>query len=129
MLTDVLRNTWNFSGFVVSDYDAYALIWLRNYSKTLEDAAAVGLNAGLDQEGGGNGGPMRTNFSDPNVQAISQLSNAIASGKTTEAAVAQAMRRLFRVRIKLGMLGELQQPAAPSLLLTLVCTCVSTIYR
>ena len=94
----------------------------------MEAAAAVGINAGLDQEGGGNGGPMRTNFSDPNVQAISQLSNAIASGKTTEAAVAQAMRRLFRVRIKLGMLGELQQPAAPSLLSTLVCICVSCSY-
>ena len=69
---------------MVSDYDAYTLLWNRLYTETLEDAAAVGLNAGLDQEGGGNCAKcaLRGNFSDPNVQAISQMQSAIDAGKT-----------------------------------------------
>ena len=69
-----------------------------HYVKTSEDAAAVGINAGLDQEGGGNG-------------ATSHLEEAIAHKKTTAAHVTAAFRRLFRVRIKLGMLDP---PVGPS---------------
>ena len=57
----------------------------------MEDAAAIGLNAGMDQEGGGTG-------------AIKELANAIEGGKTTAEAVEAAFRRLFLMRIRLGML-------------------------
>ena len=50
LLTDILRGQWNFSGFVVSDYDAWAGIERQQkYVTTMEDAAAAGINAGLDQ--------------------------------------------------------------------------------
>ena len=58
---------------------------------SFHQAAALGINAGMDQEGGG-------------TQAIGALSQAIADGKTTKLAVATAFRRLFRVRIRLGFL-------------------------
>jgi beta-glucosidase len=61
-----------------------------HYVKTSEDAAAVGLNAGCDQEGGGDG-------------ATSHLPDAIKNNKTTAAAVATAFRRLFRSRVRMGM--------------------------
>ena len=91
LLNEILRKQWAFDGFVVSDYDAWALLYHRNYTKSMEAAAAAGINAGLDQEGGGNA-------------AISELPAAVKDGKTDAAAVATALRRLYRVRIRLGML-------------------------
>ena len=79
---------------MVSDYDAWAGIQKdQHYVETMEDAAANGLNAGLDQEGG-NGESF----------AIEQLGAAISAGKTTATAVGEAFRRLFRVRMRLGLL-------------------------
>ena len=57
----------------------------------MEGGAAKGLNAGIDQEGGGN-------------SAISTLAQGIADGKTTAKEVERALRNLFRLRIRLGML-------------------------
>eukprot|EP01052_Picozoa_sp_SAG31_P053569 SAG31_NODE_13801_length_846_cov_0.934404_2_plen_82_part_00 len=54
LLNGILRKQWAWDGFVVSDYDAYANIFgTHHYTKDMEHAAAEGLNAGLDQEGGG----------------------------------------------------------------------------
>ena len=54
LLNGVLRDRWGWQGFVVSDYDAWAQIRdTHHYCDTYECAAAVGINAGLDQEGGG----------------------------------------------------------------------------
>jgi hypothetical protein len=50
----------------------------------------AGLNAGLDQEGGG-------------TAAIVHLADAISHNLTTSAAVETAFRRLMRMRIRLGM--------------------------
>ena len=75
----------------MSDYDAYANIFgTHHYTKTMEEAAAVGINAGLDQEGGG-------------TQAISHLQDAVAHGLTNSSAIETAFRRLMRMRIRLGM--------------------------
>jgi len=92
LLTEILREQWNWDGFVVSDYDAWAnILNTHHYVDNMEDAAAVGINAGLDQEGGG-------------TKAISELAQAVADGKVSKETVATAFRRLFRIRIRLGML-------------------------
>jgi beta-glucosidase-like glycosyl hydrolase len=95
LLTEILRNKWNWTGFVMSDYDAWANIRdTHHYVSTYEDAAIVGLAAGLDQEGGG--GPTY-----PPVQE--GIPAAIADGRLTLADVEVAVRRLFRARLRLGM--------------------------
>ena len=53
-------------------------------------AAAVGLKAGMDQEGGGN-------------RAIGQLHAALDQHNVTADQIATALKRLFRVRLLLGM--------------------------
>ena len=72
------------SGFVVSDYDAWAGLYNdQKYAQSMEDAAALGINAGLDQEGG-NG----------ESYAIENLQAAIKSGKTTSTAPRSFHRKL-----------------------------------
>ena len=60
------------------------------YSQDMVGAAADGINAGMDQEGGG-------------TAAIDQLSAAISSNQTTADAVKTSFRRLMLARIRLGM--------------------------
>mmetsp|Transcript_10541 Transcript_10541/g.12058 ORF Transcript_10541/g.12058 Transcript_10541/m.12058 type:complete len:955 (-) Transcript_10541:4-2868(-) len=91
LLNGILRGKWNFTGFVVSDYDAWAMIYNTHaYCPNMTCAAAVGINAGCDQEGGGS-------------SAISELPLAISLGHVKPEAVAASFRRLFRVRVELGM--------------------------
>ena len=95
LLTEILRTQWNYEGFVVSDYDAWEGIYnTHKYSKDMVGAAADGINAGMDQEGG-NG-----NIQD---KAITQLNNAIDANLTTASAVAISFQRLMLARIRLGM--------------------------
>lgn len=61
------------------------------YAKTVPEAAVLGLHAGLDQEGGGNG-------------CVQTLPDLVQNGTVNASAVARAFRRLFRVRMRLGML-------------------------
>ena len=105
LLTEVLREQWGFEGFVVSDYDgkttanhpfwsspdrrlrvpiAWVFMSIRDgdhpYAKTATDAAVFGINAGLDQEGGGNG-------------CVSLLPQLVKNGTTvSKAAVETAFR-------------------------------------
>ena len=91
LLNGVLRDQWQWSGFVVSDYDAWAQIYETHaFCPNLTCAAAAGLNAGLDQEGGG-------------TRAIEQIPEALENGWVSDDVINEAFRRLFRVRIRLGM--------------------------
>ena len=95
MLTDVLRTHMKFDGFVMSDYDAWSeMVDTHHYSPTYAAAAALGLDAGLDQEGGG--GPTY-----PPVQEGIPL--ALAAGTVTMAQLETAVKRLMRARLRLGM--------------------------
>eukprot|EP00730_Choanoeca_flexa_P007214 TRINITY_DN12297_c0_g2_i2.p1 TRINITY_DN12297_c0_g2~~TRINITY_DN12297_c0_g2_i2.p1 ORF type:complete len:901 (+),score=146.73 TRINITY_DN12297_c0_g2_i2:2-2704(+) len=92
LLNHVLRDMWKWDGFVVSDYDAWQDIYsTHHFAANATEAAAIGINAGLDQEGGG-------------TSCISELPAAIAAGMTTAAKVETSFRRLFHKRIELGML-------------------------
>jgi hypothetical protein len=77
----------------LQDYDAWVnLVKTHHFVDNYEDAAAVGINAGMDQEGG---------FG--TYSAVDAMPQAIKDGKVTNATVANAFRRLMRVRMRLGM--------------------------
>jgi beta-glucosidase len=91
LMNGILRGKWNFSGFVVSDYDAWAGIFdTHGYCENFTCAAAVGINGGCDQEGGGS-------------VAIDFLPYAVEAGLVANATITASFRRLFRARISLGM--------------------------
>lgn len=89
LLTNVLRNEYVFEGFVISDYDAIANIWQdHHYVATAEEASAVAVKAGCDQDGG---------------KTYESLIGAVQRGLIDEATIDQAVRRMFRARLVLGM--------------------------
>eukprot|EP00030_Apusomonadida_sp_AF-17_P007579 a841981_43.p1 GENE.a841981_43~~a841981_43.p1 ORF type:complete len:887 (-),score=386.87 a841981_43:100-2733(-) len=91
LLNGVLRGRWNFSGFVVSDYDAAANVVLTHqYVSNFTAAANVCWNAGLDQEGGG-------------TLVIDALGDAVAQGLVSPATVATSFARLMTARLNLGL--------------------------
>lgn len=98
LLKDRLRGTWKFDGHVVSDCAAVADIYLptsHSYVKTPKEAVAVAFKAGTDLICGEFG---------PNKSAdIAPIVDAVREGLLPEATVDQAARRLFEVRVRLGL--------------------------
>ena len=89
LLTDVLRNLWGFQGYVVSDCDAVEDISkTHKFVPTLEEAAALAVNAGCDINCG-------TTYQDHLAKAVDQL-------LISEAAIDQAAIRSFTGRVLLG---------------------------
>jgi beta-glucosidase len=88
MLTDILRDEWGFEGFVVPDSGAVRNL-VNEYRKypTLQLAAAKTILAGSDLDDGS--------------YAIA-LPNALDEGLLTEKDVDQSLRRVLKIRFRLG---------------------------
>lgn len=98
LLRDQLRVAWRFNGFVVSDCGAVMDIWSgHHYAKTKEEAAAVSLKMGMDNE--------CIDFTQKitdNSDYVKYL-DAVKEGLLTEKDMDVALRRDFRARFLLGM--------------------------
>jgi beta-glucosidase len=91
LLTEVLRDKWGFTGWVVSDNQAVKDLKTHGLTIDPEDSAARALNAGLDVEMAfGNG-------------AFSNLPKALTDGKVSEEQIDDAVRRVLEAKIKLGL--------------------------
>jgi beta-glucosidase len=89
LLRDVLRDTWGFKGYVVSDCWAIVDIW-KNHKivPTREAAAALAVKNGTELECG---------------QEYATLPTAVRQGLISEAEIDDAVTRLFTARMRLGM--------------------------
>ncbi|HUB52617.1 MAG TPA: beta-glucosidase BglX [Terracidiphilus sp.] len=90
LLTDVLRDEWGFNGFVVSDYTS--IRELINHGIALDGAAAArkALTAGVDVD-------MMSHLYDSELPAL------VKSGEIPMADIDEAVRRVLRVKIALGL--------------------------
>ncbi len=98
LLRDQLRGAWRFNGFVVSDCGAVLDIWSgHHYSQTKEEAAAVSLKMGMDNE--------CVDFTQkiPDNSDYVKYLDAVKQGLLSERDMDVALRRLFRARFLLGM--------------------------
>ncbi|MCR4439520.1 MAG: glycoside hydrolase family 3 N-terminal domain-containing protein [bacterium] len=92
LLTQVLRNEWGFTGFVVSDYGSVAgILDMHHTAATEKEAAAQALNAGLDVEL-------------PNIYIYGEpLLQAVRERLVSEETLNEAVRRVLRAKFKLGL--------------------------
>ncbi len=90
LLQSVLRDSWGFNGFVVSDYTA--VMELRNHGIALDAATAAkkAITAGVDMD-------MMSHYYD------AELPGLIKSGKVPMSVVDEAVRRVLRVKFALGL--------------------------
>ncbi len=96
LLTEVLRDRWNFRGYVVSDCDAIGDIYTtHHYVETGEEAAAMAIKAGSDL----NCGRTLSRF----------LMTAVQKQLVTEEAIRAALTRVLTGRF---LLGEFDPPAS-----------------
>jgi beta-xylosidase len=92
LLTDLLRDTWGFTGTVVSDYGAVAFLrMMHRIAGTEGEAAAYALTAGIDVEL-----PSTLCYGQP-------LPDEIEAG-LDEALVDRALRRVLAQKLELGLL-------------------------
>ncbi len=89
LLIDILRNEWNFDGYVVSDCGAIGDIYLHHkIVQSPEEAAALAVKSGCDLE-------CSTTYE--------HLNEAVKENLITEDEIDVAVKRLFTARFKLGM--------------------------
>jgi len=90
LLKDILRNDWNFQGYIVSDCGAIRDIYEHHkITETGPEAAALAVKSGTDLNCGG-------------VYA-SSLVKAVELGLITEQEIDISVKRLFTARFRLGM--------------------------
>jgi beta-glucosidase len=89
LLTKLLRDTWGFRGYVVSDCDAVADIYNgHKYTSSLTEAAALAVKAGCDLNCG---------------DSYGHLKEAIEKGYLNEKDIDKSVKRLMEARFRLGM--------------------------
>ena len=95
LLSTILRDEWGFDGYVVSDCSGIARLWDAHHKHDdPADAASAALNAGIDLECG--------SYSPWEHFYMEFLEGQLAAGKTTEARIDEACRRVLTARFKLG---------------------------
>ncbi|MDQ5843788.1 MAG: glycoside hydrolase family 3 C-terminal domain-containing protein, partial [Acidobacteriota bacterium] len=89
-LTDVLRGEWKFDGFVVSDYTSVEELMKHGVAANGAEAARAALSAGVDME-------MVSRLYGKHVGDL------IKEGKLSRRNVDEAVRRILRIKFRLGL--------------------------
>lgn len=92
MLTQILRNEWEFEGFTFSDFGGLDMVEsMHDAAEDIDDAAIQALNAGLDSEA------PSTNGYGKNLIAL------VENGRLKEELIDRAVTRILRVKALLGL--------------------------
>ena len=91
LFTEVLRDTWGFEGFVVSDANAVRNLVTHGFAADLTDAGARAVNAGVDME-------MAIDDA-----AYRHLPEALDTGAASADAVDASVRRVLEAKVRMGL--------------------------
>ena len=93
LLTDILRDEWNFDGFVVTDYTSINEMIPHGFSKDEKQAGEQAINAGVDMDM--QGGVYLRN-----------LKTLVEEGKVSEEKITEAARRILVLKYRLGLFKD-----------------------
>jgi beta-glucosidase len=93
LMTDVLRDQWGFSGLTVSDYTGDEELIAHGLAADGRDAARLAFLAGVD-------------MSMQSALYIKYLPDLVTSGAVPMARLDQAVRRVLRVKVALGLFDD-----------------------
>ena len=94
LFSEVLRDTFGFQGFVVSDANAVRNLVTHEFAADLTDAGARAISVGMD---------MEMAMMDA---AYAHLPEAVESGAASQEAVDACVRRVLEAKIKVGLFDE-----------------------
>jgi beta-glucosidase len=94
LMTDVLRNTMGFEGFVVTDAGAASDLTTHHFAKDTADAGTRALKAGIDME-------MAPPFGGDS--AFKTLPAALEAGRITMEQLDTAVRRILTAKARMGL--------------------------
>ena len=93
LLTDILREEWGFTGFVVSDYTAEQELIAHGFAADGRDAARIALLAGMD-------------MSMVSGLFLEHIPDLVETGDVPLARVDQAVRRVLMTKAALGLFDD-----------------------
>lgn len=90
IMTEILKKRWKHDGFIVSDWGAVEQLKNQGLAATKKDAAQYAFNAGLEMD-------MMSHAYDRHLKEL------VEEGKVTMAQVDESVRRVLRVKFRLGL--------------------------
>lgn len=90
LLRDILKEEWEFDGFVVSDWGSVAELVSHGYAKDRAAAAKLAVNAGTDMD-------MES------FLFVNELSQLVKDGHIEVAIINDAVKRILKVKFELGL--------------------------
>lgn len=93
LMRDILKNDWNFEGFVVSDWGSIKEMIAHGYAANGKEAARLAATAGSDMD-------MESYL------YVEHLEDLVEQGKVSEDAINDAARRILKVKFELGLFDD-----------------------
>lgn len=90
---DILKGEWGFDGFVVSDWNSIGELLPHGVAADKKEAAYKAITAGSDMDMEGNA-------------YINNLEALVNEGKVDEALIDDAVRRILKIKFKLGLFDD-----------------------
>ncbi|MBK8504834.1 MAG: beta-glucosidase BglX [Saprospiraceae bacterium] len=93
LLEKVLRDTWHFQGFVVSDYTSINEMVNHGFATNNEEAAKLALNAGVDMDMQG-------------AVYYDYAKDLLMNGRISEQTINMSVKRILQLKNKLGLFDD-----------------------
>ncbi|ETN95843.1 beta-glucosidase BglX [Zhouia amylolytica] len=90
---ELLKDQWNFDGFVVSDWGSMIEMQAHGYARDRKHAAELAANAGSDMD-------MES------YAYVNELVDLVKQGKVQESDLDDSVRRILRVKFELGLFED-----------------------